>query len=179
MNITQITSPIPDPYLLTLTNNTAHFWMQLAALFYATENIFLGYSFITDSKAVQYLNSSTPLMDSWVAGNPAFVTRPVGSSNVYKEFVWGDVLKGVEEISHNVTAALLTLPLGTMNSTCSFDLQDVVYQYSSTAFWVPYGVSTFSLLSFHDLTLSPLCFIDVIGRCSNFAHFCRHDNGKK
>jgi len=114
---------------------------------------------------------STPLMESWVAGNPAFVTRPVGSSNVYKEFVWGDVLKGIEEISHNVTAALLTLPLGTMNSTCSFDLQDVVYQYSSTAFWVPYGVSTFSLLSFHDLTLSPLCFIDVTGRCSNFAHF--------
>ena len=129
-------------------------------------SIFLGYSVITDSKAVQYLKSSTPLMDSWVTGNPAFITIPVRSSNVYKEFIWGDVLKGIEEISHNVTAALLTLPLGTMNSTCSFDLQDVVYQYSSTALWVPYGVSTFSLLSFHDLTLSPsLCFIDIIGRC--------------
>jgi hypothetical protein len=35
----------------------------------------------------------------------------------------GDVLKGIEEMSHNVTAGLLTLQLGNMSSNCSFDRQ--------------------------------------------------------
>jgi hypothetical protein len=74
------------------------------------------------------------------------------------QFVWGDVLKGIEEMSHNVTAALLTLQLGTMSAECFFDQQVVVYQYSSFALWVPYGVSNFSLLSCYDLTFFPIMF---------------------
>jgi hypothetical protein len=60
------------------------------------------------------------------------------------KFEWGDVLKGIEEMSHNVSPGLLTLDLGMTNPTCSFDKQDVVYQYSFFALWVPYGVRSFS-----------------------------------
>ena len=63
-----------------------------------------------------------------------------GGALVYS---WGDVLKGIEETSNNVTAALLTLSLGTMNASCSFDQQDVVYRYTPFALWVPYGVGNF------------------------------------
>jgi hypothetical protein len=57
--------------------------------------------------------------------------------------VWGDVLKGIEEMSHNVTAGLLTMQLGTMSANCSIDHLNVqFYQYSSRDLWAPYGVST-------------------------------------
>jgi hypothetical protein len=50
-------------------------------------------------------------------------------------------LEGIEGVSHNISAALLTLDLGTMNADCFFDQQFMVYKYSSFALWVPYGVA--------------------------------------
>ena len=85
--------------------------------------------------------------NDWRDGQPPFLEVRVSPTDNDKfEYIWGDVLKGIEEMSHNVSAMLLTLPLGTMSSNCSFDLQDVVYQYSSSALWVPYGASDLSLL---------------------------------
>jgi hypothetical protein len=81
----------------------------------------------------------------------------------------GDVLKGIEEMSPNVTAGLLTLQLGNMSSNCSFDRQGFgqgvqFYQYTSLALWVPYGVST---MLYSHVAISTLWFIDSLGCCSN------------
>jgi len=56
-------------------------------------------------------------------------------------YSWGDVLKGIEEMSHNVTTALLTLPLGTTSANCTFYSQVVAYQYTPFVLWVPYGTA--------------------------------------
>ena len=127
-----MTSPIPDVTNETffsehLNENDLIFWLQLASISYATQTLFLG----------SLVLEETTLIDKRkVPGQPSFLDT--NSTN----FFWGDVLKGIEEMSHNVTAAILTLSLGTMNSTCSFDQQTVVYQYNPVALWEPYGVST-------------------------------------
>ena len=110
------------------TGYKGNFWTQLASISYATQALFLGsivvgdYTRFEDSRKV-------PVQPSFLQINGT-------------DYFWGDVLKGIEEMSHNVTAAILTLSLGTMNSTCSFDQQTVVYQYNPVALWEPYGVST-------------------------------------
>ena len=176
-NIMQITSPIPNVTNGTLVDaHTAggmvNFWMQIASISYATRAPFLGSAFLDYSLV---LPSKIILRDNRPAGRPSFLEIPVESDGVAAEFIWGDVLKGIEEMSHNVTAALLTLQLGNMSSECFFGQQDAIYQYSSVALWVPYGVSDFSLLSSYDL----LFFIDSLGNCTNFTHCCRHNNGEK
>jgi hypothetical protein len=95
----------------------------------------------------EFTQDSPALIDSWLATQPSFLEILVGSNASDTQFVWGDVLKGIEEMSHNVTAALLTLPFGMMKSNCSLDLPVVVYQYTSLELWAPYGVSNFLLLS--------------------------------
>ena len=138
-------------------------FFPLAAISYATRALFLGD--ISKVFMVPVDKRNTP-------GQPSFLD--INGT----DFIWGDVLKGIEEISHNVTAALLTLSLGTMNATCSLD-QVVGYRYTSFALWVPYCVSNFSCFSSYYLTFSLLCFIDGLGHCSNFTHCCHHDNGEK
>jgi len=91
-------------------------------------------------------------------------------------YIWGDVLKVVEEMSHNVTAALLTLPLGTMDAQCFSDYQAEIYRYRPFVLWVPYGVCCFSSFLCYDLTF---CFIDSLGHCSTFTNCCHQDNGEK
>ena len=138
-------SPIPDVEDRTFVNTVSsdmllNFWMQLAAISSATEALFLG--------SVLLESNNYTLLDNRRAGQPSFgEILQIGSDGAVSQFVWGDVLKGVEEMSHNVTAALLTLQLGRMNANCSFDRQYVVYRYSSFALWAPYGVSNCSLLS--------------------------------
>jgi hypothetical protein len=117
-----------------------NFRLQVTALAYATQKLFLGDA-VLNSTALQLTNSSTALTNNWPDGLPSFLELRVGSDPSDTQFIWGDVLKGIEEMSHNVTAALLTLQLGTMSAKCFFDRQVVVYQYSSFALWVPYGVS--------------------------------------
>jgi hypothetical protein len=147
-----------------------NFWLQLASISYATQALFLGSAVVEETMLID--NRKVP-------GQPSFLDINVGNGVDGTEFSWGDVLNGIEEMSQNVTAAFLTLSLGTMGANCSFDQQVVVYRYNSVALWVPYGVSNFSLLSSYDLTFSPLCFIDSLGHCSNFARCCRHHNGDK
>ena len=169
-----MTSPIPDVtngslVVSNISSGMVNFWMQLASISYATQALFLG------SAVLEFGASSTFLKDDRRADQPSFLQIPVESDGTDSEFVWGDVLKGIEEMSHNVTAGLLTLQLGTMSSVCFFDQQVVVYQYCSFALWAPYGVST-ALSSCDDLIL---CFIDGLGRCFGCTRCCRHDNGKK
>jgi len=185
MNIKQVTSPMPNLQgaypINNLTANAVNFLMQLGSLCYHAQRSFLGYSHFMQDGSVTIFPSSTPLVGSWVDSETSISTTP--ADDPYrppgKKIIWGDVLKGIEEVSHNITAALLTLQLGTMNSTCFFDQLVEVYQYNSFALWVPYGVSAFSLLPFYNLTFSPLCFIAVLGCCSNFAHVFCNDNGEK
>ena len=163
------------------TANAVNFLMQLGSLCYLTRESFLGFADVEADGSMVSISVSTPSIGGWVDSQTSILTIP--ADDLYhhpgQKVIWGDVLKGIEEMSHNITAAILMLQLGTMNSTCLFDQLVEVYQYSSFALWVPYGVSAFSLLSFYDLTFSPLCFIAVLGRCSIFAHVCCHDNGEK
>ena len=172
-SITQTTSPIPDVTDATLVSKNdpmLNFWLQLASISYATQELFLGSTVLEE----------TMLRDNrTITGQPSFLDINFGDHVDSTTFSWGDVLKGIEEMSHNVTAALLTLSLGTMSAECSFDQQVVVYQYTPFALWVPYGVSNFALLSSYDLTFSPLCFIGGLGHRSHFTRGCRRDNGEK
>jgi len=162
---------VTDPTLLygVMSSDMIDFWMQLASLSYATRALFLG------SAVLEFGASSTYMKDDTPASQASFVEIPVAKDGSDPEYIWGDVLKGIEEMSHNVTAALLTLQLGTMSAECLFDKQVVVYQYTSSALWTPYGVST--ALCSH-VMISPF-FIDRPGHCSNVTCCCRHDNGKK
>ena len=150
-----MSSLMPDLKNRTFIDNISsatalNFWMQLGSISYATQALFLGNAF---------LQSDVFLSDYRRAGQPSFLQIQAGSnSGAVSELVWGDVVNGIERMSHNVTAALLTLQLGTMSAKCSVDHQAVVYQYSSFALWAPYGVSSFSLLSCYDLTFSPVMF---------------------
>ena len=171
MNITEITSPIPSYTGAVFKNSTAHmqsFWYGLSSIFYAMEALFIYDVYLSENKSLIY---------NMRASQPAFLDMQVVED--YPQFIWGDVLKGIEELSHNFTASLLAMPFGTIVTDCDFYYQDVVYQYSSVALWVPYGVSHFSSLSCYYLTISPLCFIDGLGRFSHFTCCCRHNNGEK
>jgi hypothetical protein len=131
-----VTSPIPDVSNKTLVsaninNGSFGLWMQLASLSYSIQALLIGTAFVT--------TFNIPIVTTQ-ATQASFLSMPVVSGSETPQYVWGDVLAGIEEFSHNVTAALLTLQLGTMNTTCHFDYQVVVYQYNRRALWVPYGV---------------------------------------
>ena len=111
-------------------------WVSLMDIFYAMEALIIGDVFFYKNETLIY---------SLRASQPAFLDIQIVED--YPQFIWGDVLKGIEELSHNYTASLLTLPFGTMITDCDFYYRDVVYQYNSVALWAPYGVSHFSLLS--------------------------------
>ena len=118
----------------------------------------MGDAVLISSFLLRVSNTSSPLQDTRPPGQPSFLDIPVGSDASEPQFVWGDVLKGIEEMSYNVTAALLSLHLGTMSAECFFDHQDVVYRYSSVALWVPYGVS--AVLYSHVMTSPfPYCVL--------------------
>ena len=120
--------------------------MQLLSLSSLTRGNFLGFSVFTEDGSVALIDSSTPLIESWVDSETSILKIPDDDPlrPLRHQITWGDVLKGIEEMSHNISVALLTLQLGTMSSTCLFDLQLEVYRYSPSTLWVPYGVSTFS-----------------------------------
>jgi len=148
--------------------------LQLTAICAATRSLFLG-----ETATAQLTDSSNALLDDRVASPPSFLNIQVGNDTSQTQFIWGDVLKGIEELSHNITAALLTLRLGTTTAECSFDQHIVAYRYTSFALWVPYGVSNFSLLSRCNLTFSSIFFVDSLGHFSSFTRCRRHDDGEK
>jgi len=132
-----------------ISGHNDHLLNQLAALSNATWAPLLGKAVLLQTDPYSYGNDTiytTTFADTRPVFQPSFLKIRLGG-DIYPEFVWGDVLKGIEEMAHNVTAALLTLNLGTMSANCSVDHQAVVYQYSSFALWVPYGVSNCSLVS--------------------------------
>ncbi|KAG8923481.1 hypothetical protein FRC00_006206 [Tulasnella sp. 408] len=59
------------------------------------------------------------------------------------QYVWGDVIKGIEETAANVTASMLNLDLGLQNSTCLYAQTQLVYTYHTLNLWVPYGIALF------------------------------------
>jgi len=106
-NITQTNAPLTDVTNGTLVVNDtpnsrstpfdiARSFMQVASISYATQALLLG------TMATAYENRTV--------GKPSFLDINVDKQGVLL-YSWGDVLKGIEEISHNVTAALLTLSL--------------------------------------------------------------------
>jgi hypothetical protein len=137
--------PDYDPYS---SLNYSQYFMQISSLYSATRALFIGSA---------YIDSDGILQDNMM-GQPSFLEILPNSSSTYPLFVWGDVLKGVEEMSHNVTAAILTLELGNISSDCFFDQQTVIFQYSSFALWVPYGVRHFSFTLSYDLILFFIMF---------------------
>ncbi|KAG8901582.1 hypothetical protein FRC00_006144 [Tulasnella sp. 408] len=56
-------------------------------------------------------------------------------------YVWGDVVKGINETTANITASLLTLDNGRQNSTCSYGYSKVVYDYNRANLLAPYSVA--------------------------------------
>jgi hypothetical protein len=80
----------------------------------------------------------TIIRDQTQASQASFLSIPLVSADNNSDFVWRNVLTGIEELSHNVTAAFLTL---TMNAECFLVEQVGVYQYNHRlVLWVPYGV---------------------------------------
>jgi hypothetical protein len=125
-NIAQIN---PGPIGITILSYNELFSDRLSSIIDAVQALYMG-------DAVQ--------KNGWYRNTRPTNNQPSFLNTTYSDIIlfdWGDVLKGIEEISHNVTAGLLMLDLGTTNSNCSFDQQDLVYQYSSFMLWVPYGVS--------------------------------------
>ena len=122
--------------------NIPNSFLQFASLYSATPPLFIGNL---------NLNFNGSVSDHMLGKPPFLELTP-------NQFIWGDVLKGIEEMSQNVTAALLTLQLGNISSECFSDQQTVIYQYSPFELWVPYGVSHFSLLSYYEFTVSLIMF---------------------
>jgi len=108
-----VTSPIPDvtnPMMVSTSNPAFHLLMGLASLSYATRALLLG-------SAVLKFGATTVTLDgNTQASQASFLDIPVTAEGflnlndgAFTEYVWGDVLKGIENFSHNVTAGLLTL----------------------------------------------------------------------
>ncbi|KIO22057.1 hypothetical protein M407DRAFT_28402 [Tulasnella calospora MUT 4182] len=60
-----------------------------------------------------------------------------------EQYIWKDVIKGIEETTAHITASLLSLDNGLQNSTCSYGHSKVVYDYNPENLFAPYGVAIF------------------------------------
>lgn len=68
----------------------------------------------------------------------AFLTVNSISEYHYRDYYFGDVVTGVQQLSHNLTAALLALQVGGQTGTCTYDR--LVHRYIRLGLWLPYGV---------------------------------------
>lgn len=89
------------------------------------------------------------------ATSAAFFDSSVDSGT---DFTWGNVARGIEQLSYNVSAAILTMDLGMQESRCAVTKQDIVYEYDRLNLWLPYGVSA---LEFGNVVLSVSNLVDV------------------
>ena len=107
--------------------------MQLSSIVSATQSLLLG---------------SISIIHTMVAHGPRFDSPVISAAffdnslNGGTEFTWGDVPRGIEQLSHNVSAAILTMNLGMKDSMCTVSRQDIIYEYNQLNLWLPYGVST-------------------------------------
>ena len=111
--------------------------MQISSLSATTLDFLLGDVLISHGGATEI-----PQFSSSVILAAFFNT----SSNSGTDLTWGDVSGGIEQLSHNVSAAILTMDLGVQDSTCIVSTQDIMYEYNWKNLWLPYGVSTVSCI---------------------------------
>lgn len=110
---------------------------QLASLSTVTRSLLFG-----SISILHGASTNTPQFDSSII-SAAFFDTSLNSGN---DFTWGNVARGIEQLSHNVSAAILTMDLGVQDSRCAVSRQDIVYKYDRLNLWLPYGVSTFGTL---------------------------------
>ncbi|KAG9009163.1 hypothetical protein FRB90_008508 [Tulasnella sp. 427] len=70
----------------------------------------------------------------------SLVTSAAFLDSSSESFIWGDVVGGIEQLSHNISAGILTLNLGVQDGQCLVDTLDVVYQYDWLNLFLPYAI---------------------------------------
>ncbi|KAG9045196.1 hypothetical protein FS837_006844 [Tulasnella sp. UAMH 9824] len=110
--------------------------LQLSSIATAAQSLLMGIISIHHGAS-----SSTPEYDSSIT-SAAFFDPSLNSGSA---FTWGDVPRGIEQLSHNISAAILTMDLGVEGSSCFVTKQDIIYQYDRLSLWLPYGVRVFNL----------------------------------
>ncbi|KAG8913077.1 hypothetical protein FRC01_004755 [Tulasnella sp. 417] len=105
--------------------------MQIGAVTIATRSRLLGVVSWPGlyADAPEYNTSSPVLLSSFLS---------VSQDN---EFIWGDVITGIEQTAANVSAALLNVFLGIKDSECTFSHTALVYFYKPENLLIPYGVA--------------------------------------
>ncbi|KAG9045197.1 hypothetical protein FS837_006845 [Tulasnella sp. UAMH 9824] len=109
-----------------------HYSQQLASLSVVTRSLLFG-----SISILHGASTNTPQFDSSII-SAAFFDTSLNSGN---DFTWGNVARGIEQLSHNVSAAILTMDLGVQDSRCAVSRQDIVYEYNRLNLWLPYGVA--------------------------------------
>ncbi|KAG8935892.1 hypothetical protein FRC00_010096 [Tulasnella sp. 408] len=128
-----------DPMLITTTydengKQPSTKAMRVGAVALATRDLLLGaLSVRTNPMEIVWSFNST-------ARGASFLNMGLGDT---KQFVWGDVIKGIEETAANVTVSLLNLDLGEQNSTCLYTQAELIYVYHRPNLWAPYGIAVF------------------------------------
>ncbi|KAG8937137.1 hypothetical protein FRC00_007110 [Tulasnella sp. 408] len=128
-----------DPMLITTTydengKQPSTKAMRVGAVALATRDLLLGaLSVETNPMEIVWSFNST-------ARGASFLNMGLGDT---KKFVWGDVIKGIEETAANVTVSLLNLDLGEQNSTCLYTQAELIYVYHRPNLWAPYGIAVF------------------------------------
>ncbi|KAG8914451.1 hypothetical protein FRC00_013523 [Tulasnella sp. 408] len=106
--------------------------IELGALALATRHLLLGsLSVMTNPMQIVWSFDSTARAASFLR---------MGRGHI-RQFVWGDVIKGIEQTAANVTASMLNMPLGLQNSTCLYTQTDLIYIYHQPNLWIPYGIA--------------------------------------
>ena len=124
-----------DEFNLNRLNDTTHFILplQLLSLAYSTRDLFVG----NISRSKSHLNFED--VQSQVISAQFFKTATIPGQ--LTQYLWEDVIGGIEATAHNITAALLGLNLGIQDGQCLVDKIVNVYQYNSRNLLLPYGVS--------------------------------------
>ena len=110
--------------------------LQLSSVSVATRSLLLG-----SVSVLHGASGDIPRLRSSVL-SAAFFDSSLNSGS---ELTWGDVPRGIEQLSHNVSAAILTMDLGFQDSRCAISKVSIVYEYNRLNLLLPYGVSTFPL----------------------------------
>ena len=126
-----------DPEATGLGHDDYHHLLQISSLSATTRSLLLGAVSI-----LRGVSDYTPEFSSSVISAAFFDT----SLHSGTDFTWGNVSGGIEQLSHNVSAAILTMDLGEQDSTCIVSTQDIMYEYSWRNLWLPYGVGTVSYI---------------------------------
>ncbi|KAG8950243.1 hypothetical protein FRC04_007877 [Tulasnella sp. 424] len=154
--------------------------LQLFSIAAATRSLLLG-----TISVMHGASTETPKFAS-SATSAAFFDPSVDSGT---DFTWGNVARGIEQLSYNVSAAILTMDLGMQESSCAVTRQDIVFAYDRLNLWLPYGIALLAValclvlgilvfLRLNPENLSPT-FSDTVGitRNSSLNAFAWGDGG--